>query len=90
MGYLDGGRQDFVDDFNLSYDLGKSKFNLYEVSGPLTVDGGRYCSHHVDNKSIIPSINPLEDIDSCNELSIGQKKEQITLHQKENSRVTIR
>ncbi|XP_062116072.1 protein STICHEL-like 2 [Humulus lupulus] len=80
VGYLDGQRQEFLDDFNLSYDLGKSKFNSYEVSGPLTIDGGRYCSHRIDNKSIIPSINPLEDIDSCNELSIGQLPEERTEH----------
>ncbi|XP_030492539.2 protein STICHEL-like 2 [Cannabis sativa] len=81
VGKLDGEREEFVDDFNLSYDLGKSKFNLYEFSGPLTIDSGRYCSHRVDhNKSIIPSIDPLEDVDSCNELSIGPLPEEETDH----------
>lgn len=77
-GCLYGERGDFIDDFVLNYDLGKSKLKFYENSGPKTIDSGRYCSNQVDETSIIPSINPLEDVDLCNELSIGSLQEERT------------
>ncbi|PON72364.1 DNA polymerase III, subunit gamma/ tau [Parasponia andersonii] len=78
VGYSYGEREDFIDDFELNYDLGKSKLSFYENSGPKTVDSGRYCCNHVDKTSVIPSINPLEDVDLSNELSIRSLEEERT------------
>ncbi|EXB94436.1 DNA polymerase III subunit [Morus notabilis] len=83
---LYGGRENHFDDFELNCDFGKPKLKFYENSGRVGNKkdhlyeeeiprnkslSERYCGNQIDKTCIIPSINPLEDVDSCNEASLG-------------------
>lgn len=82
---LYGGGEDHIDDFDLKpkvkfYDnsgrVGKKIDHSYEeeILGNKSLSE-RYYGNQIDKTCIIPSINPLEDVDSCNEASFGLFRE---------------